>query len=144
MRCGRRIGTAGVCSRGSPTANRTVAWGNAPGTRCAPRILAEGHVQIVRLEYGLRPNNWLPSSWGVALVVLHICRLHFRWAGPSGSDNWPATFGTVSIISSITFFCSPPGLSRGKRRLSHYSTGDSRYSPRDKPGGEYRNCVGDR
>ena len=93
---------------------------------------------------GASPKANFTVTWGNALVVLHICRLHFRWAGPSGSDNWPATFGTVSIISSITFFCSPPGLSRGKRRLSRSSTGDSRYSPRDKLGGEYRNCVGDR
>ncbi len=62
--------------------------------------LANGHSFIV--------------AWGIALVVLHIGCVHFRWARPSGSDNWPATFGTVNIISRIICFGSPPGLSRGE------------------------------
>ena len=80
-------------------------------------------------------------------VTTH-CTPHLLRTLPLGLPQWErqltATFGTVSIVSNITFFCSPPGLSRGKRRLSRYSTGDNRYSPRDKPDGEHRNCVGDR
>ena len=44
----------------------------------------------------------------------------------------------VGYLSPSQFLCSPPGLSRRKRRLSRDSTGDSRYFPRDKPGGEQK------
>ena len=49
----------------------------------------------------------------------------------------------MNIISVVTAFCSPPGSSRGKRRLSRYINGNNRRAHRNRPGGEQEMCAGD-
>jgi len=53
-----------------PKATFTVAWGNAPGPRCHPVFLAEGHIHprgqgTLNMAFGQRTDVSV-SSWGVA------------------------------------------------------------------------------
>ncbi len=95
-----------------------------------------GHVSVGSVRFPLGMSQWDQSD--------------FHWACLSGIS--PISTGHVPVGSQLVCYRSATGprhtspalrraRERGKPRLSRFSTGDSRYSPRDKPGGEQKKVM---